>query len=105
MTARLAIIVVPVCSVKRDSRAGEETDPRHAGQIITAARAGFAVVGHVNRRAFVEGLEIAERSLVAFAAARTTRYQNSLIILERSDRLRGSIHKNMLAFFGNVRRK
>lgn len=104
MAARFAEVVVPVRAVQGDPRAGEETAPRHAGQVVEI-RLGVAVVGHVDGRAFVIGLVFAARGFGTPRAAGAARPQDEAFVLESHQGLRGEVHIDGLQGVGNVGRK
>src|SRR5215211_3613641 len=92
MTARLAIVIVPVSAMEGIARACEEGTPRHARQTINALFFHrIALIGHMDRGSFMICTELALGSVCASHAACTTLRKKELLSFKGGDQLRAEI--------------
>src|SRR3990172_7106156 len=91
---------MPVGTVEGNASAGEERAPGHTGQVVNACLS-VALVGHVDRGAFMICTKIAQRSFGISRAAGTTRDQHRIVAFEGSDSLRGQVYEDAFLGFGN----
>src|SRR5512147_1944107 len=106
MTARLAVIVVPVGAMECITCTGEKGTPRHAGQTIDMLIFHrVALIRHVDGRPFMICTELAFGSVSTAHTTCTTLRKDQLLPLEGSDQLRCKIHNNLFLVIRYVRRE
>src|SRR5687768_3077676 len=106
MTARPAVIVMPVCPVEGIARPCKERAPRHARQTINGLilnRVTF--IGHMDRRPFMICAELTSGSVSTSHSTCTALRKDKFLAFKRSDQLCTEIDNNSFLFVRHFRRE